>query len=147
MTTSLTPQSNVSTGLKPGGSPSRCLSEKVIDLEAERSHRELLATLGNLTKRILRAKGYPVAMLMLLALGGCGVTPQQLDARLNALEARLEPEVDAMIDAVVARLCKLPIDIMSRQLDTPDKARGALLFCEPLQDLYGKLKEADPDGK
>ena len=87
-------------------------------------------------------KVWAVALSGLLLSACTDLNAQQFNARMDALDARLEPEVDATIDQVVRRLCRLPVDVMNRQLDTPDKALGASLMCSELNDLVEKINEA-----
>ena len=52
------------------------------------------------------------AGLLVIGLGGC--TPYMVLPRLHALEGIVEVEVDAIVDEIEDRRCKLPIDVLER---------------------------------
>lgn len=67
------------------------------------------------------------AGLLVIGLGGC--TPSMVLPRLHALEGIVEVEVDAIVDEIEDRRCKLPIDVLERT----SNRRGLKAGCRAAQ--------------
>ena len=76
-----------------------------------------------------------------LVIAGC--TPSMLLSQLNAFEGVVEVEVDAAIDEIENRRCKLPIDILERTSNRRGQAwlEGWMSSCPAAARLFRAVPE------
>jgi len=73
-----------------------------------------------------------------LALGGC--LPSHGTGWLNAIDSAAEPEVDALVEFMFTHGCRLPPDVVLRNIaGNPDLAQAVYLACPEYRQLADLL--------